>query len=262
MTINKQAIRDTIVNFLIPIICIGLSGALFVAFIIPFIRSHKELAAEVEQTRSLRDQLSRKLDALNNLIDFKDAIDEHSGIVSEVLVSETKVPFLLTQVDTIAKESGLSVNKLSYSTSSAGGAEEVTSLEYVTVQLGIKGNRDQLITFFDTLENSARLVDVDTYRYAEQSDASSEVTSTIILKSPYLYVKSTAVTDDPITLDITSQDFLDMMQKIKQLKLYKSEIPIEIPAEEEEIELSETEVPETEFPEEYLEVVSEEETPL
>jgi hypothetical protein len=39
--------------------------------------------------------------------------------------------------------------------------------------------------------------------------------------SPFLYVKSTAVTDDPVELDITDPRFTEFVNTLKPLKYYE-----------------------------------------
>ena len=45
-----------------------------------------------------------------------------------------------------------------------------------------------------------------------------------VLESPYQFVNSTAVTDDPVNLDITKDDFVTIINKVKGLKYYNISI--------------------------------------
>jgi Tfp pilus assembly protein PilO len=259
MNIDKQGLKDTVLNFLIPLLALVFSGIMIFVFIWPYFREKEELLIEYDSKVALKKQLDDKLDKLNTLLDFKDVIDENSNLVANLLARDSDVPQLLTQVDTIAKEAGLTVSKLSYSM--AGTGSEVEGVADIMVQFAVEGNRDQLIAFLELLEGSARLVNVDKFRFTERSE-DGVLNCTSVLLSPYLFVESSAVTDDPITLDITSQEFMDLMEKVKAYKVYKSIVTIEVPKEEdleviEDIGETEEPIPEEggEVPEELIEAI-------
>ena len=46
------------------------------------------------------------------------------------------------------------------------------------------------------------------------------MSSTFSLDSPYLFVQSSAVTDDPIKIDVTSSEFIDFMDMLQGLDYY------------------------------------------
>ncbi|MBI2620607.1 type 4a pilus biogenesis protein PilO [candidate division WWE3 bacterium] len=222
MKLDGARLKDTIVNFLVPLIALGVSALAGVLFVYPGIKQLAALKGEVKLKESLNSQLILKLEKLNTLLDFKETVDEDSGLVSRVLSSEAKVPELLTQIDIISKESGLEVTKLSYSFGDAApGEQKERTYESVTAVLGVKGNFTQLETFLNTLERSGRVVTVDSLRYALDTGEGREVLEVlIVLSSPYKFVNAAAVADDPIDLDITSEEFLSLIDKLKALKIY------------------------------------------
>lgn len=231
--INTQGIKEFFVNFLIPIVALGVSAVLIFLFMMPAFKNLPLLKADVAAKSALETQLTAKVDSLSKLVNFRKVVDENSMLVSNVLVSEALVPQLLTQIDLIAQESGLAVDKLSYSFSDPAktnapvstegtGTAPVAPYSTVIVNLGAVGSYEQLRVFLETLENSARLVNVNSYRFTMSDDKdASKLEMTIILNSPYLFVESNAVTDDPVTLDISSQNFVKVVNRIKELKLYQ-----------------------------------------
>jgi len=212
-------------NFIVPIVSFGVSLILILTIIVPSWSKLPELKVELSTKQNLQNTLNRKLSDLERLLDFRSIVDEDSTLIDNVLVSEEMVPELLSEVDHIAKQASLEVTRLSYSLSQAGSG----SLGYpaVDISLGVLGTYDQLTNFLRLTENAARLVDVSTYRYSIGTQDVNLLSINLVLRSPYLYVNSSAVTDDPIDLDITSSDFIDFIAKLKSLEYYNpNEIPV------------------------------------
>lgn len=223
--LDVPKLKSFALNFIVPIVSFSVSLLLIVTVIIPSFKNLPDLKNDLVQKQNLNNTLSKKLSNLERLIDFKRVVDENSTLINNVLVSEEMVPELLSQVDTIAKESSLEVSRLSYSLSQAGSG----SLGYpsVDVSLGVIGTYDQLTTFLKLVESASRLIDVSTYRYSIGSKDANALNMNLVLRSPYLFVNSSAVTDDPIDLDVTSQGFLKFVSKIQGLKYYNpNELPV------------------------------------
>jgi hypothetical protein len=49
----------------------------------------------------------------------------------------------------------------------------------------------------------------------------------VSLSSPYLFVESKATTEDPITIEIKDQAFLNFINKIKELRVYTTVVGTE-----------------------------------
>ena len=127
----------------------------------------------------------------------------------------------MTGVQTCALPICLSVGRLSYSY----GNDASTDSDYssLAVSLGANGTYDQLILMLKSSENAARFLNISSFRYSEGGDSESAdlLGASFNIDSPYMYVESTAVTDDAITLDITSDEFLNFMSIIKNLDFYE-----------------------------------------
>ncbi len=215
-------VKNTIINFVVPLISFLITGAVFVLVLYPSFNDLPEVKAELDDMKTKETLLKSKIANLNRLVDFKPIVDENSVLVDKVLVSDISVPALLTQIDTIASESGLTVTKLSYSLGTEKTIEGDFTYNTISVSLGTDGTFDQLRAFLISVENAARLIDVDSFRYNYVANevTGDYVTSTFTLVAPYLYVETTAVTDDPLDLDITSPDFISLINKIKGLRYY------------------------------------------
>ena len=192
------------------------------------------IAAAYKKEFGKRGEIVRcKFDSKTGDLKFwqvKSVVDEDSSLVSQAISSTTDVPQLLTQIDTIAKDSGLNVSRLSYSfgetATTAIGGEKVDEKinEVVIVNLGAQGSYPQVKNFAQNLEDSSRLINIKDFRFSLDNDTKL-LDVVFVLESPYQFVNSTAVTDDPVNLDISKEDFVNMINKVKGLKYYN--IPIE-----------------------------------
>jgi Tfp pilus assembly protein PilO len=228
LNVNTQAIRDTVLNFIVPLVAIVSAALLGFLVFYPSYKEYPRLRVQVQEKQALHDLLSKKLAVLNKLLDYKSVVDEDLELITGVLMDEAYVPELLTQIDIVANEAGLEVTKLNYSFvdlgSAPGGANPKatdTSYKIVSVALGVKGTYEQMMDFYQKLETSARLIDVETFRYSGGDEEEKSLMTLVDLRSPYLKVESTAVTDDAVTLDITDPKFLSMISKIKELRFYR-----------------------------------------
>ena len=215
-------IKDTVLNFLVPLIAILGSLLLGILYILPSFKSLSTKRSELESKIALKNTLDDKVSYLKKLVDLKETLDENSEIVNKVLVSEPEVPRLLDQATQIAEKAGMSLDRLSYSYSSKDESE--TEMDTVTVSMDVNSSFEQLILFMELVEKSARFVSIPNFRYtfSERTDEENTgaVSSTFSLDSPYLFVQSSAVTDDPIKIDVTSVEFINFMEMLKNLDYY------------------------------------------
>ena len=192
---------------------------------------YKDLPTKREEFKKQTDlniALETKLKKLEDLTDFKDVINEDSRLINSAIPSQDDIPLLLTQIQNIAKESGLTITNLTYSSTSGASSKEA---DKVNVQLSIKGSYSQVKQFFYALEKAARIVDVTTLRFSssiegKETDAltSAELEISLGLSSPFYFVESKATTDDPITIDIKDPTFLTFVNKLKQFKIYDTKV--------------------------------------
>lgn len=233
--LKKAQLKNTIANFVIPIVAGLLSIALVGLVIYPSLGKIEQLEKDIETQALLEAQLETKVKKLNDLTDFRASVDENSALISKALSEEPLVPQLLTQIDRIAREAGLNVARLSYSVS--GDSLETASYEVVSVNLGSVSTYQQLVTFLASVENAARLLTVNNVRFGID-DETGEVSTTFILVSPYVKVQSVAATDDPITFDLSDQTFQNTIQKLKTLRVYEislEDVQFVLPDEESDV---------------------------
>ena len=100
-------IKDTVLNFLVPLIAILGSLLLGILYILPSFKSLSTKRSELESKVALKNTLDDKVSYLKKLVDLKETLDENSEIVNKVLVSEPEVPRLLDQATQIAEKAGM-----------------------------------------------------------------------------------------------------------------------------------------------------------
>lgn len=232
-----SALKEGILNFLVPLISLIVTVVLFALVIYPSFKELPALEEDLQTKKLLFERLDKKVVDLEKLSASKDTVNSDLTLLSNILVSEELVPQLLTQITQIGTEAGLAINRLTYSITStatptapatvdsvAASLEEPTSnLSSVNVTLGASGDYNQVVNFLKTMENSARLLSVSSFRFTGTSadETIGGYEFTFILNSPYLTVKSDAVTDDAIALDISSREHIDFMNKMNMFKLYR-----------------------------------------
>lgn len=225
LQIDTSAIKEMLVNFIVPLVCLAATIVLGFVVIYPHYKNAPKVKEEVEQKTKLSGILNKKVLNLKKNAEFKQVLEENSTLVDKVLVSETAVPQLLDEVFQIASNVGVKVTRLSYSYGESpvvvSGSEALATPEYkeVNVALGADGNYDQLISLLQDVEVAARVLYIPSFRYSSDEDGVMSINFSIL--SPYLFVQSTAVTDEPVELDVTTQTFVDFMNKLKSLRFYE-----------------------------------------
>ncbi|MBP7928204.1 type 4a pilus biogenesis protein PilO [Patescibacteria group bacterium] len=227
---TKEKVKETLVNFVVPLLALVVILVMIFVIIIPTINSKPQKEEELAKAAALNQQLRVKLENLNKMKNLENVVGDYSQLVTRVLVDKPMVPELLTQVDTIASESGLTVTKLTYSFTEADKiASAGNAYPYINVSLGAEGSYEQLIAFFESLEKAARVVYVQNFRYSEENkETTNNLAIQITLASPYLEVESKPNTDEPVKIDISNKDFIALISELKKLKYYEPRVDLDV----------------------------------
>ncbi len=236
-------IKGAVLNFIIPLISLIITGTLIIFYILPSFKDMPLKKEDLEKKTKTKNVLTTKVANLNKLVDYQSILDENLEIVNKVLVPEPEVPRLLDQATQLTEKAGMNLDKLSYSYGSKGA--KGSSFDIITVSMGVSSSYEQFILFMELVEKAARFVSVPIFRYSVSTKGTDtgKVSSNFSLDSPYLFVQSAAVTDDPINIDITNPEFLSFMDMLKGLDYYDF---INQNIEAEETEPGEEEIPEEE----------------
>lgn len=249
--LNLTVIKDVILDFVFPIIGLAITAGLFFLYIKPTYAKIKELESKLASQTAVLEVLNTKAASLSKMKDFNTVLQENADLVERLYVSESNVPQLLDQIHQIATNAGMSVERLNYSYSGAvGGNADATSDQrkedvsgVVNVAATVTGSYEQTLVFMQEIERAARIAYVTTFRFGEDTntEGSGLINVNVNIDSPYMYVQSVAVTDDPVTLDITSPAFVTFINSVKDYKYYEFLNPDIVNAEE--VETTEAAVP-------------------
>lgn len=218
---NAAAVKENILNFIVPLVCIVASLAIGFFVIYPYFKNAPKVKADIAEKEQLKQVLEKKVWTLNKNSEFKSVLDEGTNLVDKVLVSEANVPQLLDEVFQISSNVGVDLTRLNYSYGAPSTADVAGGREYeeVNVSLGSNGSFEQLVTMLKDIENAARILYVTDLRFSAGEEGILSMNLTIV--SPYLYVQSTAAVDVPVDLDITNHAFLQSMDRLKTLRYYE-----------------------------------------
>jgi len=221
---DTSHLKQVLINFVVPLGMLIITLVIVLLVLKPAFKNKPLLTNDLVSKKQLRDDLQSKLVTLNRLVDFQNIVSENSALVDKVLVSEQEVPALMSQISQIAQNSGFSIKRLTYALESLKKEDpDSVKHELITVNLGVEGNVHQLLSFLKDTENAARLLSVQKFRYAiADTDSDTQLSVNLLITSPFLYVRSDAVTDDPIDLDISDTSFINLMNKLKNMHYYSS----------------------------------------
>lgn len=230
-SIKLGAFKDAIVDFVFPLIGLSVTVLLFFFYIKPTYKKMNEMKTDLAGKSSVLEVLNTKATALTKMKDYDAVLQEDAEMVEKLYASESNVPQLLDEVHQIATNAGMTVDRLNYSYSGAttGASADATAEQrkedisgIVNVTMSLTGTYDQMVVFMQEIEKAARIAYVTTFRFGATADEndSSLINVNVNVDSPYMYVQSVAVTDDPVTLDVTSPGFVSFMNGIKDYKYY------------------------------------------
>lgn len=221
----KEVKKSFLINTGIPLVLLLGTIALAIFIVYP---KYNEIPVKKDTADKLTQQDQRlqvKINKLNDLVDFKEIVNEDLKLVNTALPSTDDIPLLLTEIQQISKGAGLDITNLTYAASTADKSGKANK---VYVQLSANGNFNQTKVFISNLEKASRIIDISTLRFSSSETAqktdleTSEVQITLGLISPYLFVESKAVTEDPITIDVRDKGFLTFINKLKGFTTYET----------------------------------------
>jgi len=234
--VDLSGLKNAVLNFLVPLICLGVTGALALLVIYPSIISIGPLKQEIAQKTDLKNALDTKVNKLKDLQSFRSVVKENSELINRVFVSESSAPLFLDEINQLSRGAGFEVTRLATSSAEAdpttnqaapanpkNAPAPTNEIKTITAALGAKGSYDDLIKFMADLEAASRVLYIKDFRYNFRAETDGSVTASALdlsISGPYMQVESTAVTDEPIDLDVKSPAFQNIISLLKKLKQY------------------------------------------
>lgn len=186
----------------------------------------------------------------NELVILRQKNEKLSGILSEIKTLESNaeavqttlpvsddVPTLIMQLEQIAKQSGMTVQHLGFgggegaaaprASEASRGAEEkeTTGVRKISVTMVVTGSYPSLQTFLQNLEGASRVVNVTNFRFSPmQKEGEAALTITLGVEAFYLAAAESVPPETPLTLDTASKEYIELIRKVKALRVYRSEV--------------------------------------
>lgn len=168
--------------------------------------------------------LQQKNEDLSEVLSEAKTIEDNLAVVRQALPMAEDVPVLLMQLEQVAKQSGVSVQHLGFGEGKAlttAAAEEGK----VALTAVVTGSYGSLEAFFRNLEGASRVVNVTNFRFSpsQSKEGEAAISVTLGVEAFYLAEVESVPADAPLTLDINSKDYIDLIREVKALRVYGAE---------------------------------------
>lgn len=223
----------------IPLGKIGKSGFLLLAavvFLAPgvfFLLSIPSRQAEVSAARDRLSLLQEKNKKLSDVLSNVKTIESNLELVQTAVPTADDVPMLMTQLENLGKSSGVTVQHLGFGggkeAAGAGNQEEVAkpaALQKVSLTVVVTGTYAALESFLKNLEQTSRVINVTTLRFSPSREGEGEeakLSATLGVTAYYL-PEASSPEGGALTLDLASSNYIELIKKVKTLRVYRSEI--------------------------------------
>ncbi len=150
-----------------------LGGGLFLGALILFLAvgltSFSKYQSNFAKSQEIKQQLvelKARLTIINEASPEKDIIVENSKLMDFLLPNEASVPVVMTEVQQIANENGVTLTALQFAEggSTAGGVKAAANS--VNMQTSATGSYAQIQAFLKGIENAGRLLIVESLRFS------------------------------------------------------------------------------------------------
>ena len=181
----------------------------------------------------------QKNERLSEILSEVKTVESNLEVVGQALPAADDVPALIMQLEQVAKQSGVGVQHLGFgagkaaatATATASGVdeeevEEARGVKKISLTAVVTGSYGALQTFLRNLENTSRVVNVTNFRFSpgQQKEEAAALSVTLGLEAFYLAEAEAGALETPLTLDTGSKEYVDLIKKVKTLRVYQSEV--------------------------------------
>lgn len=174
--------------------------------------------------------LRQKNETLSGILSEVKTLESNAEVARTALPVSDEVPALIMQLEQIAKQSGVAVQHLGFGegvkpSSEAEEAESKGGVKKVSVTAVVTGSYPALQTFLRNLENTSRVVNVTNFRFSPgQKEEEQGLSITLGVEAFYLAEVGSLAPETPLTLDTTSKEYIELIRKVKALRVYRPEV--------------------------------------
>lgn len=203
---------------LLLVLCLGVSAAVIVLSVYPWITESLQLRTEIEEKGELLSQvLEQKVQLVDGLSLAE--LEQAKGLLEGALPSFSKEWLLFATVEEIAAESNVSLGRLDLATGQGPRDQKKKkklTLEEVSLPVVVEGELANIVVFMEKVEGAKRVMEFDTIDFG-QSDRVLKLGATI--KAPY-YPLPDQLEDFDQPLEGLDEGDEAILEKVSQLELY------------------------------------------
>lgn len=228
LELRKILDHPFIKSYGVPAGAILIAAVLLLLSVRPAVGKILKLREEQTTAQETLAALTAKVQKLEDFAAAAAALDEEFKRFDQAISSESNVPTLLTQVQTITSHAGVKVTVLQFGGvgGEAEGTAEPERLNEVRLKLTVEGSFDNIVKLLQTLETATRLIDVESVGYSvqETEGGASALAAELTLIS-YYTSRPTLSPETPVTFSFTDEAFERNSQVLQRLTPYETEIP-------------------------------------
>jgi Tfp pilus assembly protein PilO len=201
----------------VPVVLLLLAVLLFALLAIPTWNAIGSLRDQITEEEGRVVVLKEKSRKLLDFADQSDLLDRQFALFNQAVTSESKVPELLTQIQSLSDSCGLSVKTLQFGGEST--TQEKGRVREVRVQYAAEGLFTQITCLVAAFESASRLIDVESLRYSSSESESGAITlspeATLIA---YYTPEASLVLDTPLTFSFSNATYIRTTGILEALK--------------------------------------------
>jgi len=226
---KKTFVQSLIKGYGLPVVCILGSIILLLISVRPALTKIQALRNEQAEIKKLLSVLTNKIENIESFAARGEALDLDFALFDQAVPSESNIPTLLIQLQTIAKQAGVEITVLQFG--GQIGAAAGTGVERKWFEVRVKfASRSSIANFrklLQTLETATRIIDVESVRYTA---AVNEKTKALTLANEltlvsYYTPKPEPSPETPLTFSFDDPTFNENSEVLEGLTPYKTEIP-------------------------------------
>lgn len=232
-------IEEFLVNFILPIILLIATFAIFGLYIVPAHKKLPELKNQLDTAQREVDVLQAKVSQLTALQENRELVIGDLVKLSWALEERDKVPELTEQVRMMSKDSGTVFRSLDYANSSKGQVlsptpqqsdelapdPELYREEKVGVDIDVK-DYNSAIQFLKSTERSIRLFRVESLKLSTQDQT---IRASFVMASPYLNPAFSSYSRTAAPIDLRSPVYRSFMEDLDTFRNYARDIDATLP---------------------------------
>jgi len=206
---------------------------------LPLYTSFTVKSTEIDSKKAEISILDKKIAQLEKAKDLKDTIEKDSALADQAVSTTVEIPIVMTMVQNIAKDSGVSLKAFSYAglsfsdvgkvdetTAPAAPAKTATSTassavvaenDAFNMNLSITAKFDSVQTFIKSLEKYRRLIDISNVSYSLQKNNAENVDSLVDVISIQLLLKTYYKDFSNATTPIDIEKYLNTIQTLESM---------------------------------------------